>query len=91
MDVVAHLLAAVAEDRVGLAGHRAPHQVGEEAVQLRAGVVGAGQAAAAEADRRHLEVAPVLLHEQVGRGLRHAEQRVQSCASIDIDVSMPPY
>ena len=77
MDVVAHLLAPVAEDRVGLAGHRALHQVGEEAVQLRAGVLGAGQAAAAEADRRHVEVAAVLLHQQVGGRLRDAEQRVQ--------------
>ena len=69
-------LPAVAEHRVRLAGHRAPHQVGEEPVQLRPGVVGAGQAAAAEADGRHVEVAAVLLHQQVGGRLRDAEQRV---------------
>ena len=45
-------------------------------MQDRAGVSGAGDAAAAEADRRHPEVAPVLLHHEVGRGLRDAEQRV---------------
>ena len=36
----------------------------------------AGEAAAAEADRGHVEVPPVLLDEQVGGGLRGAEQRV---------------
>ncbi len=77
VQVVAHLLALVAEDRVGVAGHGALHQVGEEAVQLGAGVVGAGEAAGAEADRRHLEVAAVLLDQQVGRRLRGAEERVQ--------------
>ena len=46
-------------------------------MELRAGVVGAGQAAAAERHRRHVEVAAVLLHEQVGGGLRDAEQRVR--------------
>ncbi len=76
VDVVAHLLPAVAEHGVGLAEHGAAHQVGQEPVQPRARVVGAGQAAAAKADRGHVEVAPVLLHEQVGRGLGDAEQRV---------------
>src|SRR5680860_280832 len=76
VDVVAHLLAGVAEDGVGGAGRGALHQVGEEAVQLGAGVLGAGQAAAAEADRRHPEVAAVLLDQQVGGGLGDAEQRV---------------
>ena len=46
-------------------------------MELRAGVVGAGQAAAAERDGRHVEVAPVLLHQQVGGGLGDAEQRVR--------------
>src|SRR5438067_7575782 len=54
VDVVADLLAAVAEDRVALARDGALHQVGEEAVKLRAGVVWAGQAAAAKAHRRDL-------------------------------------
>jgi hypothetical protein len=76
VDVVAHLLAAVAEDGVVLAGHRALHQVGEEPVQLGAGVLGAGQTAAAEADRRQPEVAAVLLDQQVGGRLGDPEQRV---------------
>ena len=45
-------------------------------MQLGAGVLGPGQAAAAEADGRHLEVAAVLLHQQVGGRLGDAEQRV---------------
>ena len=69
-------LPLVAEDRVRLTGDRAAHQVGEEAVQLGARVVGAGQAAAAKADGRHLEVAAVLLDQQVGGDLRDAEKRM---------------
>ena len=76
MDVVAHLLSAVAEDGVGLAGHGAAHQIGEEPVELGACMVRARQAASTEADRGHVEVAAVLLHEQVGGGLGDAEQRV---------------
>ena len=38
VDVVAHLLGAIAEHGVLLTGHRALHQVGEETVQHRAGV-----------------------------------------------------
>ena len=47
-------------------------------MQPRAGMVRAGEAAAAEADGRHVEVAPVLLDEQVGRGLRGSEERVEA-------------
>ena len=65
----------------GVAGDGAAHQVRQEAVQLRAGVVRAGEAPAAEADGRHVEVAAVLLDEQVGRGLGDAEQRVE--AAVD--------
>ena len=46
-------------------------------MQLGAGVVGAGQAAGAEADGGHVEVAAVLLDQQVGGRLGGAEQRVQ--------------
>ena len=45
-------------------------------MQLGARVVRAGQAAAPEADRRHAEVAAVLLDEQVGRRLGRAEEAV---------------
>ncbi len=43
VDVVAHLLALVAEDVVGAARHSALHQVGQEAVQLGAAVAGSGK------------------------------------------------
>jgi hypothetical protein len=46
-------------------------------VQLRARVVRAGEAAAAQAHRAHPEVAPVLLHQHVGCDLGGAEDRVR--------------
>ncbi len=76
MDVVAHLLAAIAEHGVVLARHRAAHQVREEPVQLRARVIRTCEAAAAEADGGHVEVTPVLLHEQIRGRLGDAEERV---------------
>src|SRR5581483_2827304 len=72
VDVVADLLAAVAEDPVRRAGHRAAHQVREEAVELGARVMWAGQASAPKADRRNTEIAPVLLDQQVGGRLGDA-------------------
>ena len=36
MDVVAHQLALVSQHAIGIAGHRAFHQVGQEAMQHRA-------------------------------------------------------
>jgi len=41
VDVVAHLLAAVAVDGVRLPGYGAPHEIRQEAVKLSTGVVGA--------------------------------------------------
>ncbi len=76
VDVVADLLAAVAEHRVRLAGHRAAHEVGQEAVKLRPGMVGPGEATPPEAHGRHAEIAAVFLDEQVGGRLGHAEQRM---------------
>ena len=76
-DVVAHLLALVAVDRVRGARDRRLHQVGEEPVELGAGVDGAGDAAAAQAARGHVEIAPVLLGQEIGGGLRDSEERVR--------------
>ena len=47
-------------------------------MQGGAGVARACQAAAAERDRLHPEVAPVFLHRDVGGELRDAEDRVQA-------------
>ena len=88
VDVVAHLLAFVAEDAVLAAFEVALHQVAQEAVQLDAGVIRPGEAAAAQAAGRHAEVAAVLLHHDVGRDLRRAEQRVLRL--VDREVSAMP-
>jgi len=77
VDVVPNLLAPEAEHRVGRPGDGALHQVGEEAVELGSGVRGTGDAAAAEADGRDVEVAPVLLDQQVRRRLGDTEEGVR--------------
>ncbi len=69
VNVVADLLAAISVHRVGIAGHRAAHQVGQESVQARPSVIWAGETAAAEANGRHAEVSPVFLDEQVSSRL----------------------
>src|SRR5204862_669505 len=56
-DVVPHLLALVAVDRVPGASHRRLHEVGEEAVKLGPGVDRTGDAPAAKAGGGHAEVA----------------------------------
>ena len=76
MDVVADLLALVAEDGIPRPRERALDQIREEAVQHGARVARAGQAAAAEAGRVHAEVAAIFLHHRIGRKLGDAEQRV---------------
>jgi hypothetical protein len=76
VDVVAHLLALVAEDPVLAALEVALDQVAEEAVELDAGVVGPGQAAAAQAAGGHPEIAAVLLDHHVGGELGGAEERM---------------
>ena len=76
MDVVADLFAFVAEDLVEAAFDVALDQVAQKAVQFHAAVVGAGQAAAAQAAGLHAEVAAVFLHHDVARHFRGAEQAV---------------
>ena len=77
MDVVADLLALVAEHRVRPAGRRALHEVGEEAVQLaRREWPGPVRQPPRKHAGPHAEVAAVLLHHHVGRHLGRAEQAV---------------
>ncbi len=78
VDVVADLLALVAEDPVLAPLEVALHEVAQEAVQLDAAVVRPGQAAAAEAAGRHAEVAAVLLHHHVRGDLARAEEAVEA-------------
>src|SRR4051794_23696597 len=77
VEVVAHLLSLVAEDRVRRTGGGALHEVGKEAMQLRPRMVRPREAPGAKADRRHAEVAPVFLNQQIGCGLGGSEQGVQ--------------
>src|SRR5579864_911645 len=73
VDIVTHLLALVAEDAVWLAVNHAFHQVRQETVQFRTGMARPCQATAAEANRFHSEIAPVLLDHDVGRGFAGTE------------------
>ena len=76
VDVVADLFAFVAVDFVFLALEIALHEVAEETVQLDAGVVGAGEASAAQAAGRHIEVAAIFLDDDVRSGFGGAEEGV---------------
>ena len=78
VDLVADLLALVAEDGVLALPQGDVHEVAHEAVQLDAGVVRAGEAAATEDARPQAEVAPVLLSEHVGCDLGCAEEGVKA-------------
>ena len=73
MDIVAHLLALVAEYRVFAALHIALGEIAEEAMQLDPGMVRAGQAAATQAASRQIEVAAIFLHHHIRRHLGSAE------------------
>lgn len=76
VDVVAHLLALVAENLVFAAFEIAFHEVAEESVELDAGVVRAGEAAAAQTAGGHVEIASVFLHHDIRRDFGGAEEGV---------------
>jgi len=76
VDIVAHLFSFVSEYTILFAFEVAFHEIGKEAVQLHAGVVGASEATAAQAASRHVEIAAVFLHHHVGGDLGGAEERV---------------
>jgi len=76
VDVVAHLFAFVSENLVFTAFEVAFDEVAEESVELHAGVVRAGEAAAAQTAGGHVEIASVFLHHHISRDLRCAEEGV---------------
>ena len=76
VDVVAHLLAFVAENLVFAAFEVAFHEVAEEAVEFHAGVVRTGEAATAQAAGGHVEIASVFLHHDIRRDFGCAEEGV---------------
>jgi len=74
MDVVAYLFSFVAEDAVFLPLEIAFHEVGEEAMELNAGVVGARKATAAQRASGQVEITAILLHHHIGGHFRGAEE-----------------
>ena len=69
VNVVANLLALVAEHVICGAGERHLYQVGQKAVQLDTGMRRTGKAATAENAHFHPEVAAIFLRHQVGGSL----------------------
>ncbi len=65
VNVVANLFPFITEDFVLAALDVATHKIAEEAVQLHAGVIGTGQAAAAQTAGGHAKIAAVFLHHHV--------------------------
>lgn len=76
MDVVADLLAFVAEDPVFTPLEIALHQIAKKSVQLDAGMVRAGQTSTTQGTGRHAEISPVFLDHDIGGNFRSTEERV---------------
>ena len=76
MNVVAHLLALVAEHLVGSSADDALHQVGEEAVQLRSRVIWSSEAASTEAGSLHSKIFAVFLDEHICCEFGNSEEAV---------------
>ncbi len=76
VDVVADLFALIPEDFVFAAFEVAFDEIAQEAVQLDAGVVGAGEASAAQTTGGYAEVASVFLDHDVGGDFGSAEEGV---------------
>ncbi len=78
VDLVADLLALVAEDGVGAFAERGEHEIVQEAVEFDAGVLGAGEAATAEDAGFEFDavVLAVLLGEDVAGGFAGTEEGV---------------
>lgn len=76
VDVIAHLLAFVAENLVFAAFEIAFHEVAEESVEFHAGVVRASEAAPTQTAGGHVEIASVFLHHDIRRDFGSAEEGV---------------
>src|SRR6266511_4048781 len=74
MQVVADLFAAIPENRVFVSVTRALHELRDEPVKHRTGVIRTRDAAGPETHGLDAEIPSVLLHQQVGRCLRDAEE-----------------
>lgn len=76
MNVVAYLLAFVSKNLVFAALEIALHEIAKEAVQFHPSMVRTGEATAAQATGRHIEITSVFLHHYISRHLRGTEERV---------------
>ena len=76
VDVITDLFSFIAKDAVLAAFDDALDEVGEEAVELGAGVGGAGETTAAEDACFHSKIAAVFLDEDVGGDLAGSEEGV---------------
>ena len=74
VDVVTYLLAFVSKDLVFAAFEIAFDEVGEEPMKFDAGVIGAGEASAAQAAGRHAEIATVFLDHHIPGNFGGSEQ-----------------
>ncbi len=76
VNVVADLFSFVAENPIRSAAHGTDHQVREKTMQLGPGVRRSGETAATERNRRHSEISPVFLDENIRCNFRRAEKRM---------------
>lgn len=76
VNVIAHLFALVAEDLVFAAFEVAFNEVGKESMEFDAGVIGAGEAAAAQGTGGEVKIASVFLHHDIGGDFGSPEQRM---------------
>src|SRR5262249_19098383 len=83
MDLVPHLLALIAEDRIGPAGDRTHDNIGEVAMQLNRRVLRTREASTPKDANRHLEVAPELLAQHISRYLGGPEERMEALVNGD--------
>src|SRR4030095_12602914 len=78
VNIIAHLFTFVSENAIRPALYCADHQIGKETVQLRTRVRWPSEAATAERNRRHSEIASVFLNQKIGGGLLCAANGVDT-------------
>src|SRR5438874_11873857 len=76
VNVVSDLFSFIAENPVRSAAYGTDHQVREKTMQFGPGVRRAGETAATKRNRRHSEISPVFLDENIGCNLRRTEERM---------------
>ena len=77
MDLIAHLFAFIAVDRIFLSGNRAMADISEIAVQFDSRVLRSGQAASPKNTYRHLEISSEFLAQDIRRDLGCPKKRVR--------------